>query len=320
MSLLRRFYDDKGWIHKYRPKTVDELIIPDNLKEYAKNIIESENIGSILLNGRAGIGKTSFAFVLADTLEYDTLYINCSVKTGIDVLRTDIQDFAYSMSLEHDKKVVILDEMDRLSPNTMDGLKSFMEEFSSTTDFICITNHKDKLPEPVISRTEDIEFSLSKDDKVKLAKQFYARFVKILESENAPCNKDVCKHLMATYFPDMRKILIEAQKLNKQGILGDYDVVRSKIIDGSETYNLINDAVKNGVNYPKIRKFVMQYGDADTFFSYVFETFHKNVKPEFIPQMALMIEEHSYKSKFSADIQINLTAFIMDVILLINGD
>ena len=119
------------WVEKYRPKTIDDCILPDDLKETFQTFVNQKNVPNLLLSGGPGVGKTSVAKAMLDELDSDYLTINGSLSGNIDTLRNDIMQFASSVSFSGGRKYVILDEADYLNPqSTLPALRKFMVEFS----------------------------------------------------------------------------------------------------------------------------------------------------------------------------------------------
>ena len=98
------------WVEKYRPKTIKDLILPKNHKELIEQIIKDKELPNLLLSGSAGLGKSSLCFTLANELDCDLLFINASLETGIDILRSKVTQFASTSSFRDGKKLVVLDE------------------------------------------------------------------------------------------------------------------------------------------------------------------------------------------------------------------
>ena len=177
--------DDFLWSQLYRPKTIDQCILPTGLKTTFQQFVDNGIIPNMLLTGRAGVGKTTVARAMLEQLECDYMIINGSMNGNIDTLRTDISQFASSMSLIGGRKYVILDEADYLNPNsTQPALRNFMEEFSKNCGFILTCNFKNKIIEPLHSRCTVIDFKIPNNEKAKMASQFMKRCKGILEVEN----------------------------------------------------------------------------------------------------------------------------------------
>ena len=102
--------DEYLWVEKYRPRTIDECILPKELKNTFNELVRGGQLPNLLLAGTAGLGKTTVAKALCNMLGLDFILINGSEESGIDVLRNKIKQFASTVSLTGGYKVVILDE------------------------------------------------------------------------------------------------------------------------------------------------------------------------------------------------------------------
>ena len=179
------------WCEEYRPKTIDECILPDELKSTFNKIVETGEMHNMLLSGTSGLGKTTVAKALCHELNLDYILINSSEDSGIDVLRNRIRQFASSISLDGNDshKVVILDEADYLNAqSTQPALRAFIEEFSTNCRFIFTCNYRNKIIDPLQSRCAVVEFNTTKKHLAGLAAQFHKRLSKILKE------KEVLKH------------------------------------------------------------------------------------------------------------------------------
>ena len=106
------------WVEEYRPKTIDDCILPASLKTLFQSFIDKGEISNMLFSGTPGVGKTTVAKALCEQMNCDWIMINGSEEGGIDVLRNKIKNFASTVSLSGGKKVVILDEADYLNPQS----------------------------------------------------------------------------------------------------------------------------------------------------------------------------------------------------------
>jgi len=461
MSIQQLEGNNYIWALKYRPTTIDELILPNNLKQRLKQIVERQQIPNLLFNGQAGIGKTSSAYVLAKEFEAKTLYINGSLNTSIDVVRQEVIQFASTKSFDNTKKIVIMDEClaedeevlvntpegikplalkdfelgkvyeivsfnmnteqieidkgeiisdkedyvyeieledgrtiqvteehpflvrqkdstiveksirdglkegeiivssqtniekieefeiksikpigkkkvrnltvyknhtfitkngiithncDRLSPNAQDSLKTVLETHSKVCSFIFLTNHKERIIEPLKSRVEIIDFIFTdKQEILSMKKQLLKRLITICEQEQVKYTKENLKKLIQKYFPDMRKILIETQKL------ADNDMLNKRNLMFQEETQLINliDVIKSK-NYSKLCKYVAALNmDAGNFYSWfekqIPELIKQGMKKDYLGWLIILINKYAYESYFVADQTINIKAFLMEL-------
>lgn len=227
------------WWQKYRPKTLDELILNKESKDILKSFDSSKNIPHLLFTSTAGTGKTSTAKILVnDVLNCDHLYINASEENGIDTIRTKIIGFSQTKSFDGNIKVIILDEADSLTKSAQDALRNIMEEYSDNVRFILTGNYKHKIIEPIQSRCQTISFDNS-------FKDYYARCVDILIKEGIKVPKEQIqelKKLTKCYYPDFRKSLNEIQKFSSTGTLNIGTIsISSEFID--EVYEMVRDDV-----------------------------------------------------------------------------
>lgn len=301
------------WCEKYRPRTIDDCVLPEGLKATFKEYIAKGQLTNFLFTGTAGVGKTTVARALCEELGADYIFINGSEERGIDVLRNKIKQFASSVSLTEDgAKVVILDEADYLTNDTQAALRSFIEEFSNNCRFILTCNFKNRVIEPLHSRCSVIEFRLNPSDKPKIAAKFYRRVVDILETEGVEFDPKAVAKLVETYFPDFRRVLNELQR---------YSVVGK--IDSGVLSNLGDETMKELVGYLKdkdfanMRKWVARNGDIET--SVLFRRFYDSaadfMEGQSIPQMVIILADYQYKAAFVADIEVNNAAALTEIMV-----
>ena len=158
------------WVEKYRPKTVEDCVLPKDIKQTFKEFVNNKHIPNLILSGSAGTGKTTVAKAMVEEIGSTWMLINGSEESGIDVLRTKIKNFASTVSLEGGRKYIILDEADYLNPqSTQPALRGFMEEFHKNCGFILTCNYKNRLIEPLQSRCSNIEFAIKNGQRENLA-------------------------------------------------------------------------------------------------------------------------------------------------------
>jgi replication factor C small subunit len=299
------------FVEKYRPKTVAETILPERLKQTFLDFVSQKSIPNLILSGAPGVGKTTIARAMLEELNCDYMIINGSLDGNIDTLRTQIKDFASSMSISGGRKYVILDEADYLTTATQPALRNFMEEFSANCGFILTCNFKHKIIEPLHSRCSTVEFIYSKQERLEIAAQFYKRIRDILTKENIEFDKNAVAEVIRKFFPDFRKILNELQKYSvsgkiDSGILTDFETVQLKQLVG-----MIKEK-----NFTGIRKWSVEaeYDDT-TLYRKLYDTASTYFTPQSIPTLVLILSKYMYQAAFAADKEINTMACLVEIML-----
>jgi DNA polymerase III delta prime subunit len=303
--------DDFLWVESYRPKTVSETILPDELKQTFQQFVDQGNIPNLILAGSAGVGKTTIARAMLEELDCDYIVINGSMNGNIDTLRNYIQQFASSVSLQGGRKYVILDEADYLNANsTQPALRNFMEEYSKNCGFILTCNFKNRIIEPLHSRCSVIDFKLNKEDKVNLAAQMFKRACMILNKEGVEFDKSVVAEVVRKYFPDNRRVLNELQRYSVSGVIDTGILSNVQEVTLSKLVKSLKDK-----NFTEVRKWVAENSDAEAadIFRKIYDKSSEFVVAGSIPQLVLILADYQYKSAFVADQEINLTACLTEV-------
>ncbi len=303
------------WVEKYRPKTIDECILPDGIKKTFQDFLQAGEIPNMLLSGPPGIGKTTVAKALCNQLGADYYVINGSDEGRfLDTVRTNAKNFASTVSLtsESKHKVIIIDEADNTTSDVQLLLRASIEEFSKNCRFIFTCNYKNKIIDPLHSRCSVVDFSVNKRDKPTIAAQFFARINHILDKENIKSDKKVVAELISKHFPDWRRVLNECQRYSvggeiDSGILASFSDVS------------INDLTKNlkEKNFSEVRKWVNTNLDNDTtlLFRRIYDSLYETLVSSSIPAAVLILAKYQYQVAFVADQEINLLACLTEIMV-----
>lgn len=306
--------DEFLWVEKYRPQTIEECILPNDIKSTFREFITNGDMPNLLLSGTAGTGKTTVAEALCRELGYTSLVVNGSLDRNLDTLRNEIASFASTVSFEGGKKCVILDEADYLNPNSFQpALRGFIEQFSKNVRFILTCNFKHRIIEPIHSRTTLIDFRTSQKDTPALMSELMKRILSILEQEEVEVKSPkIVAELIKKHYPDNRRILNELQRYSAGGV-----------IDEGILANLTESNVKTLMShlkdrdFGKMRQWVVDNIDSDPvrIFRTIYDNMHDYLVPSSIPQIVLLIADYQYKQSFVADREINLVAFLTEVMV-----
>jgi DNA polymerase III delta prime subunit len=301
------------WTEKYRPKTVDECILPTELKDVFNAFIKEGDVPNLILSGGAGVGKTTVAKALLEQLGRDYIMINGSLEgRNIDTLRTLIKDYASSVSFAGGRKYVILDEADYLNAqSTQPALRNFMEEYSSNCGFILTCNFKNRIIDPLQSRCSIIDFKFKNSEKPELAMQMFKRTIGVLEDNSIEYNKKVVAEIVQQKFPDFRRVW---NTLQQGSVLGTIDT--GVLTQSDDSITSLVEFLKQK-EFTEMRKWVAENSDIDSsmIFRKLYDQAYQYLKPESIPQVVVHIADYQYKSAFAVDQEINLVAFLTHVMM-----
>ena len=300
------------WVEKYRPKTIEECILPDAIKSTFQEYVNRKEIPNLLLAGTAGVGKTTIAKALCNEVGCDYIVINGSDESGIDVLRNKIKNYASAVSLAGGRKVVIIDEADYLNPNsTQPALRGAIEEFSSNCSFIFTCNFKNRIIDPIHSRCSVVDFKIN-GSKAKMAAAFFKRCEWILEQEHITYDKEVVAAVITKHFPDNRRVLNELQRYSVSGTI-DKGIL-SNVAD-IQLGALVTSLKEK--DFASTRKWVTNNLDNDPVKIYrkLYDTLYESLKPQSVPQLVLILAKYQYQAAFVADHEINMVACLTEIMV-----
>jgi len=289
------------WVEKYRPKTIDECILPESIKKTFSDFLNRGEIPNMLLAGPPGVGKTTVAKALCNELGVDFYVINGSDEGRfLDTVRNNAKNFASTVSLssESKHKVIIIDEADNTTSDVQLLLRASIEEFSGNCRFIFTCNYKNKIIEPLHSRCAVVEFGIKGQEKPKIQAEFFKRLNTILDTERIESDKKVLIELINKHFPDWRRILNECQRYSvggkiDSGILAHFSDVK------------VDDLTKNlkSKNFSEVRKWCVNNLDNDptVLLRRLYDSLYESLIPASIPAAVLVIAKYQYQIAFVAD-------------------
>jgi DNA polymerase III delta prime subunit len=299
------------WVEKYRPSKISECILTDDLKTTFQQFVDDGHIPNLLLSGGPGVGKTTVAKAMLNEIGATFMMINGSEESGIDVLRNKIKNFASTVSMDGNRKFVILDEADYLNPqSTQPALRGFMEEFHKNCGFILTCNFKNRIIDPLHSRCSVVEFRIPASEKQKLAGQFFKRVTTILTDEKIQFEPRAVAGVLEKHFPDWRRVLNELQRYSASGMIDAGVLVNLSETNMNDLVNFIKQK-----DFKEIRKWVANNLDNDPSRMYrkIYDTIYEKIQPSTVGHLVLATADYSYKSAFVADQEINMLAYMIEV-------
>ena len=302
------------WVEKYRPQVVKDTILPSKTKESFHKFVSSGSVPNLLLTGGPGVGKTTIAKAMLEELGCDYIVKNGSLNVNIDTLRYDISTFASAVSLTGTgRKYVIFDEADYLNAaNVQPALRNFIEEYSSNCGFIFTCNFKNRIISPLRSRLSEIDFSIDTADRPQMAMEFFKRVKAILDQEEVQYDPKVVAKVIEKHFPDFRRVLTELQSYAASGKIDEGIFVNI----AQESIDDLFRCLK-AKQFTDMRTWVAKNSDQDMneMFRRIYDMMGRKVTLQSQAGFIVTLADYMYKSGLVADQEINMVAFLTEVMI-----
>jgi DNA polymerase III delta prime subunit len=298
------------WIEKYRPRTLDEIVLAPEDRRFFEALKEKQEIPHLLYAGTPGVGKSSLAkIIINDVLSCDSLYINASDENGIDTIRGKIVGFARTKSFDGNIKVVLLDEVDGLSGESMKALRNVMEEYADTCRFQMTCNYLFKVIEALRSRCQIINL-------IPPVEGVLQRVTEILKKENVvvpPAQKPLLLDHVKKNLPDMRRIINDIQKFSVTGTLevrnnecsGFAKAIVAKILCKEDVMKLRKEVIEGekffSSDYRHLMKLIFE------------ELFNSSLNYEQKSNLLLIVSSAMEKDAFVIDKEINFFSMLVNL-------
>ena len=308
--------EDFLWVSKYAPQSIEECILPPSLKKEFSQLVETGQLGNMLFNGDAGVGKTTVAKVLCDVLNVDMMFMNASSERGIDEVRNKIQQFASTTALFGEYKVLLLDEADNLTSDAQKALRHLIEQYQNNCRFVLTANYPYKLIDPLRSRLQEYNFTFPSEGKT-IKTQFTKRVLDILVKEEVQMSKKdlpIIQDLIDLYYPNWRKVIHQLQRICSSGKVDHGVVAKVK----NEHISTLFEYMKTK-NFTSVRNWMaenMASGvESADIVSLVYNNMKDFLEPASIPQCVLILADYQQKAAVVANQEVNNVAMAVEMMM-----
>lgn len=306
----------KVWDEKYRPKTLDDVLLPQATRQELEGLVGNKELGNLLFSGSPGIGKTTVAIALVEALGAEWIKINGSMKGGIDTLRNEIQQFAATIAFNGEKKYVIIDEADNLSHATQLALRGFIDEYKSNCGFIFTCNYRERIEDALVdSRLTEYSFVYSENEKPTLAKNVFKMLGQIATAESVAYKPEELRDFVVAQLRksfDLRRIILLFQRMC---ISGTFVLGSDTILTDQRASPLIDAITKKDLK--SVRTWVGENSDIEGnyVFRYIYDNWARLQSTVKVPELILILAKYQYQHNFVADKEINLTACCVELMM-----
>ena len=175
---MNNYGDEFLWVEKYRPKTIEECILPTNIKKTFQDFLDKGEVPNLLLAGPARC-KDHCRKSTVQSTGVDVYVINGSDEGRfLDTVRNTAKISLRPYHFKRNQQTQ--SHHHRWADNTTNDVPTFylgrLQEFSGTTaDSSSTCNFKNKIIEPLHSRCACVDFSTNSKSKPQLAAEFFKR-------------------------------------------------------------------------------------------------------------------------------------------------
>lgn len=307
------------WAEKYRPQTIEDLIVPAHIKQQLLSWVKDGEIPNIGIWGNTpGLGKTSMTTALTKELDSSILWINASKDGGVDTFRGKIASFASTEAMDGRPKIVVLDEADNLTAvvnGAQYAVRGDIETYAKNCRFILTGNYKERVIKPVLNRLSNFDFDeIFAKYKTEIGTEIYKRLKWILENEGVEYNVSDVQQIIKNFYPSIREMTMFMQK----------SVIEKKlVIDArySETDKIKEAVIHNTLkrDFREMLKSVNEMTDPSSLYTYIYKHMETLLEEgQSRARMILLLSKYMDLASRARDEHINVAAFCTECMQDIN--
>ncbi len=305
-------YHHTLWTEKFRPKCLADFVGSPSVRDTLKIWLESKDIPHLLFFSSPGTGKTSLGKMLVNLIPCDSLVINASDENKVDDIRTKVQDFCVTMGVRN-LKIMFLDEADRLTPDAQGVLRNLMETYSHSTRFILTCNYQEKITPAIKSRCQSFEV------KPPVKAEIMAHLVGVLDKEKVKYTPKDVAFIVASYYPDMRKMI---NFMQQSSLTGELKIAKANTADQDfreKLLELLKNHKKAGI-FDEIRQLVADaaFSNYEEVYKYLFDKVNDYAGQK-APEVIIYLAEAVYQSALVFEREITFVAAMHRILTCINS-
>lgn len=248
---------NKSWIDKYKPTSLDEVYLNENVKRLLNNIIKTKQMQHIIINGSSGVGKTLIAQLLVEELygnnvngktlntmslstkKNNYLFINASDDRSFKDVKEKITKYCKIKMDENIPKIIIFDEADKSIKKTQDCINTIMDDYKDKLYFIFTCNDHNEIIGTIQSKCSIIRFPLCTEEQIK------DNLLKIIKLEKIDYEDEGIKALIYSTQGDMRQALNNLQKCSWDKITKHNVLLMCDLPDPEIIHSIIQSCKNN---------------------------------------------------------------------------
>lgn len=307
---------DRHWYQRYRPKSIEDMVLPKQDKAILQSYVDDGFVPSLLFVGPPGNGKTSAALALMNGIGADYLLINSSMYGDIDTMRTVVSSYATSMSLTSDgQKYVILEEADGITSKAFDAVRNVFESTSTNCSFILTANKVHKIPEAIRQRCTVFNMHVPRNERNALIKETFLRMSRMLQQENVVFDNAVLLNIVRDNFPRHRAMINLIQKLSKAGPLTAESLYEQAV---DVEWAALFKAMQNK-DFKTVRAWVATNADieSDAFYLELYTSLSNIIDKSSVPPLVVDLAKYQYQETMAVNIEINRAACLAEIMFTV---
>ena len=288
------------FVEKYRPSTLDDIILTDENYAVFNQFKNKEEIPNLLFAGAPGIGKTSLAkIIVKDLIDCNYLYINASDENDIESIREKCVPYAKQRPTKGKINVIILDECDGLLQESQRALRNIIEEYSKITRWILTCNYIHRIIPALQSRCQNFDLTPPVLEVVKRCADIlnYEK-ISLTEALKTTCE---CINNIQKYSVNGR-LVIEKEETDKVFIDELYEYIEEKNPTKIRQFLVENDEKFNG-EYHSLLKLLFNYTHDK-----------EDIREDLKRDLLILISEYLYRNTFVLDKEINAFTCCLELV------